>query len=121
MLSVTAWKLPQLIWLRILPNILLFSTSNGNPCCRKSCQHIQAHENLRRQRDLILSIPGIGEKTAVILLAEIGDINIFKSARQLAAHAGLIPIGNEAFFGSVQLIGENPVALKGSLAVGHPE
>ena len=54
-------------------------------------QHIQAHENLRRQRDLILSIPGIGEKTAAILLAEIGDINIFKSARQLAAHAGLTP------------------------------
>ena len=54
-------------------------------------QHIETHENLKHQRDLILSIPGIGEKTTAILLAEIGDINRYKSARQLAAEAGLTP------------------------------
>ncbi len=54
-------------------------------------QHIEKHEHLRRQRDLILSIPGIGEKTAAILLAEIGDIKRYKNARQLAAQAGITP------------------------------
>ena len=54
-------------------------------------QHIEKHEHLRRQRDLILSIPGIGEKTAAILLAEIGDIKRYKNGRQLAAQAGLTP------------------------------
>ena len=54
-------------------------------------QHIENHDNLRHQRDLILSIPGIGEKTAAILLAEIGDIKRYKNARQVAAQAGLTP------------------------------
>lgn len=38
-----------------------------------------------------MSITGIGEKTAAILLAEIGSIDHFKSARSLAAFAGLTP------------------------------
>lgn len=53
--------------------------------------HIDRHDTLKQQRDLITSIPGIGDKTAAIILAEIGDIRFFKSARQLAAHAGLTP------------------------------
>ena len=54
-------------------------------------QHIVQHDDLKHQRDLIISIPGIGETTAATLLAEIGDISCYKSARQLAAHAGLTP------------------------------
>lgn len=54
-------------------------------------QHIDKHDPLKRQCDLIVSIPGIGEKTAAIVLAEIGDITLYKNARQLAAHAGLTP------------------------------
>ena len=58
--------------------------------------HIDHYDNLKHQRDLITSIPGIGEKTAAIILAEIGDIHFFKSARQLAAHAGLTPQEHES-------------------------
>jgi transposase len=53
--------------------------------------HIDQFPDLRRQRDLLTTIPGIGEKTATILLGEIGDLSQFKRAPQLAAYAGLTP------------------------------
>jgi len=46
---------------------------------------------LNQQRELIISIPGIADKTAAVLLAEIGDIDNFDSPRQLAAYAGITP------------------------------
>ncbi|ESA33602.1 transposase is116 is110 is902 family protein [Leptolyngbya sp. Heron Island J] len=58
--------------------------------------HIDRHDHLKKQRDLITSIPGIGDKTAAIILAEVGDIRFFKSARQLAAHAGLTPKNHDS-------------------------
>ena len=54
-------------------------------------KHIKAHESLVQQQTLLVSIAGIGEKTAAIVLAEIGSIELFDSARQLAAFAGLTP------------------------------
>jgi transposase len=53
--------------------------------------HIDSHPGLRGQRDLLLSIPGIGETTAAKLLAEVMDVKLYESARQLAAFAGLAP------------------------------
>ncbi|MEG4519379.1 MULTISPECIES: transposase [unclassified Microcoleus] len=35
------------------------------------------------------SIPGIGDLTASILLAQIGEVSDYDNARQLAAYAGL--------------------------------
>ncbi|WP_445247326.1 transposase [Microcoleus sp. OTE_8_concoct_300] len=49
------------------------------------------HPHLKQQRDLLTSIPGIGDVTASVFLAEIGRIEDYKNARQLAAHAGLTP------------------------------
>ncbi len=40
---------------------------------------------------LLTSIPGIGERTACLLLAELGDVRRFVSARKLVAFAGLTP------------------------------
>jgi len=40
---------------------------------------------------LLCSIPGVGETIATVLLAEIGDINQFKSDKALVAYAGLDP------------------------------
>ena len=54
-------------------------------------QHIDQHPTLREQRELLVSIPGIGDTTAAKLLAEMLDVNLYKSARQLAAFAGLVP------------------------------
>jgi transposase len=53
--------------------------------------HIDRHPGLRHQRELLDSIPGIGEATAAALLAEVPDIKQYKSARQVAAFAGLVP------------------------------
>jgi transposase len=53
--------------------------------------HINSHPGLRSQRELLDSIPGVGEATAAVLLAEVPDITEYRSARQVAAFAGLVP------------------------------
>lgn len=54
-------------------------------------KHIDKHPGLKQQRELLDSIPGIAETTAALLLAEVPDIKRYRSARQLAAFAGLVP------------------------------
>jgi len=53
-------------------------------------RHIDQHPDLRAKRDLLRTIPGIGDATAAHLL---GDLlhRSFTSARQAAAFAGLVP------------------------------
>lgn len=53
--------------------------------------HIDNHPNLRSQRDLLLSIPGIADTSAAAVLAELGDVTLFTHSRQVAAFAGLVP------------------------------
>ncbi len=53
--------------------------------------HINNHPDLKEQSHLLDSIPGIGATTAALLLAEIVNIKQYKSARQVAAYAGLVP------------------------------
>ncbi len=52
---------------------------------------VENHPDLKQQSQLLESIPGIGKRTAAKLLAEIEDIARYKSARQVAAYAGLTP------------------------------
>ena len=59
-------------------------------------EQIQAHPLLCDQAQLLSSIPGIGETTAAALLAELGDLTQFRSARQVAAFAGLAPCVRES-------------------------
>jgi transposase len=54
-------------------------------------EHLDNHPDLKQQSQLLQSIPGIGKRTAAKLLAEIEDIARYKSARQVAAYAGLTP------------------------------
>ncbi len=54
-------------------------------------KHINNHPDLKEQSTLLDSIPGIGNTTAALLLAEITNITQYKSARQVAAYAGLVP------------------------------
>lgn len=53
--------------------------------------HFDQHPPLRAQRDLLTSIPGIGDSTAAVLLGELLDIKRFQSARQVAAFSGVVP------------------------------
>jgi transposase len=53
--------------------------------------HINSHPTLKQQSQLLDSIPGIAETTAALLLSEMTDITQYRSARQVAAYAGLVP------------------------------
>jgi len=53
--------------------------------------HIENTPKLRKERKLLVTIPGIGVPTANALLAEIPDIHRFKGVRQWVAFAGLVP------------------------------
>lgn len=53
-------------------------------------EHIDQHPGLKRDRELLMSIPGIGELTAAWLLSEV-QVENYASARQVAAHSGLTP------------------------------
>jgi transposase len=44
-----------------------------------------------QELSLLLSIPGVGVRTACLLLAELGSVRRFESARKLVAFAGLTP------------------------------
>lgn len=52
---------------------------------------MKKYPGLKAQKDLLTSIPGIGDLTAACLLGEIGDFTAFESARQLVAYCGLDP------------------------------
>ena len=56
-------------------------------------KEFMSQANLREteQRELLLSIPGIGFVTAEIVLAELADIERFTSQKQVVAYAGLSP------------------------------
>src|SRR5690606_24827454 len=46
---------------------------------------------LRKDMAIVMSVPGIGFITTVVLLAEFGNYNDFNKAEQLAAWCGLVP------------------------------
>ena len=52
---------------------------------------IHSKKTLQTDHQLISSIPGIGEVTCQIMIAELPEISLFKSARELAAWAGVTP------------------------------
>lgn len=53
--------------------------------------HVDKHPDLKKQRDLLATIPGIGLLTASLLLAELGDMQRFDNVRQVVAFVGLNP------------------------------
>ncbi len=53
-------------------------------------EHIKNHPDLEEQSRLLQTIPGIGERTANLLLSEV-EFARFDSARQVAAQAGVVP------------------------------
>lgn len=53
--------------------------------------HIDNHPDLRHKKELLTSIPGIGEATIAVALAEFADITRFRNAKCLAAFVGVAP------------------------------
>lgn len=58
--------------------------------------HIASHCEMQKNCKNLQTIPGIGKKTAIAILAEIPDLRNYKSARKLASHAGLTPMHNQS-------------------------
>lgn len=58
--------------------------------------HIDNHPGLKQQRDLLDSIPGLGERTIAIILAFYSDTRRFANSRQAAAYSGLDPRQRES-------------------------
>ena len=55
-------------------------------------REIHARANADPRVKVLTALPGVGEFTALVLLAEIGDITRFGNARKLASWAGLTPM-----------------------------
>lgn len=53
--------------------------------------HLDQDPDLQQRRDLLDTIPGLGETTIAVLLACLGDIQRFDNAKAVAAFAGLSP------------------------------
>ncbi len=59
---------------------------------RKKIQaHIEEHSDLRTQKELLESIPGVGQATIAQILSFMGTPKRFENAKQLAAFVGLNP------------------------------
>ena len=58
----------------------------------KEIRKISEKEIYKENYHLLLSVPGIGSLTAMILLTEIGDINRFKNLDKLCCFIGLVPM-----------------------------
>jgi transposase len=58
--------------------------------------HVDAHEDLKRDVELLVSIPGVAFLTATVVLSEVGDLRHFGRARPLAAFVGVSPEHNES-------------------------
>lgn len=56
--------------------------------------HIDRHPGLKRDSELLVSIPGIGKTTVARILGHLGDVRRFKSAKALAAFLGVTPKHN---------------------------
>jgi transposase len=72
--------------------------------------HERAESSPEVQR--LMSIPAVGERVALMIHAWVGDVTRFKSARQLASYAGLVPTVRQS--GSTQTLG-------GITRMGSPE
>jgi transposase len=89
-LAAPAQPQPQVV-VDSLRRVLEFLHEERKNVQRQIRAHIKAHEQLARDAKLLQSIPGIGEKTAWDVLAELPDITLFDSAQSVAAYAGLAP------------------------------
>ena len=62
----------------------------------KEIWHKSKNMCLSKQINLLKTMPGIGNTAAIIIAAEIADINRFRTPRQLCNYAGLVPKLNQS-------------------------
>jgi len=92
-------------------NRLEVSHSSIKPCIQETCDffdgkikavkkqilgHIEKHPDLRKQKELLETIPGVGDTTIAHMLTFMSQPNRFKNVRQLTAFVGLNPRQRES-------------------------
>jgi transposase len=79
--------------LKIKPSIermIRLIKEETNELKQQTKRHIDRNPHLKEQSELLQTIPGIGERTANLLLSEV-EFERYSSARSLAAQAGVTP------------------------------
>lgn len=79
--------------------LVIASTQRLMASIEQEIQQIQAiiqteiaqNAQLQKNQELLMSIPGIGQTTATLILGEVGEISRFESVKQLDAYVGLCP------------------------------
>jgi transposase len=54
------------------------------------------NQDMKKNVELIKTIPGVGEQTAINMLVSTQNFTLFKSAKHLACYAGVVPFLNES-------------------------
>jgi transposase len=57
---------------------------------------LEENQDMKKNVELIKTIPGVGEQTAVNMLVSTQNFTLFKSAKHLACYAGVVPFLNES-------------------------
>lgn len=78
-----------------LDNSLTFLNEQKGRLQKEIDDHLDQHPKLKEGKELLLSVPGVGEKLAMQFLALFNSKN-FVSAPQVAAFLGLIPVEYES-------------------------
>jgi transposase len=83
---------------------------------RQIKQHINSDPTLKHNRELLLSIPNIGEKSMAHLLAYLGDGTRFERSNQATAFAGLTP---RRFESGSSVHGKSRISKQGHADIRH--
>lgn len=54
-------------------------------------QYVEENQEIKEKKDILKSIPGVGEITALTFISVIGDVNRFEGSRKVGAYIGLVP------------------------------
>lgn len=84
-------NIPEPAVRQLIEDHLAFLNQQIAALAQEIADHIDQHPQLKEDQELLTSIPGIGEMTAALFLAEVPDVSRFQQARQVAAFAGLTP------------------------------
>jgi transposase len=57
---------------------------------------LEENQDMKKNVELIKTIPGVGEQTAINMLVSTQNFTLFKSAKHLACYAGVVPFLNES-------------------------
>ena len=57
---------------------------------------LEENQDMKKNVELIKTIPGVGEQTAINMLISTQNFTLFKSAKHLACYAGVVPFLNES-------------------------